>query len=58
MTDDPNDVDQQDPPKSHKLCWFVVVAFLLLAIGGMWVIDYFFSPEAMAAHPVHDAIDD
>lgn len=53
MTDDPK--DSNDRPKSHWLLWLVVTVFLLVAIGGMWSIDYFFSPESMAAHVIQDA---
>jgi len=56
MTDDPK--ASNDRPKSHRLLWLMVAVFLLLAIGGMWSLDYFFSPESMASHGIQDAAGD
>ena len=58
MAVDPEDNEQDVEPKSHWLLWLIVGVFLLLSIVGMWSIDYFFSPEALAAHKVHNAVDD
>ena len=58
MNDDPEDSKEDDEPKSHWLLWLIVAVFLLFAIAGMWSIDYFFSPESIASHKVHDAVDD
>lgn len=50
------EIDPKDKkPRSHGLLWLAVCLFMLLAIAGMWSIDYFFSPEALAAHSIHDA---
>jgi hypothetical protein len=58
MAVDPEDNEQDIKPGSHWLLWLIVCVFLLLSIAGMWSIDYFFSPEAMAAHKIRDAVDD
>ena len=59
MTDDPHDDRKpEDQPKSHRLLWLIVGIFLVLSVVGMWSIDYIFSPEAMAAHKVHNAAED
>ena len=58
MAVDPKDNKQDIKPKSHWLLWLIVGVFLLLSIAGMWSVDYFFSPEATAAHKVRDAVDD
>ena len=57
MSVDPEDNKQDNKPESHWLLWLIVCIFLFLSIAGMWSIDYFFSPEAMAAHKVRDAAD-
>jgi len=58
MTDKPEDDDAENKTKSHWLLWVIVTVFLVLAIVGMATIDYYFSPETMAAHKVQDAVDD
>jgi len=58
MEVDPEDNKKDIKPESHWLFWLLVCLFLFLSIAGMWSVDYFFSPEAMAAHKVHDAVDD
>ena len=55
MADDSKDTKQDIKHKSDWLLWLIVGIFLLLSIVGMWSIDYFFSPEALAAHEVRDA---
>ena len=58
MAVDPEDNELDVKPKSHWLLWLIVCMFLVFSIAGMWSIDYFFSPEAMAAHKVRDAVDE
>ena len=58
MPDKPEDDDAEIGAKSHWLLWTIVTVFLVLAIVGMASIDYYFSPEAIAAHKVKDAVDD
>ena len=58
MSADQKDNEQDNKPRSHWLLWLIVAIFLVLAIVGMWSIDYFYSPEAMASHKVHNAADD
>lgn len=40
--------EKQQPPgdESHKALWIVVSIFIILAIGGMWAIDFYYSPES------------
>ena len=57
MAVDPEDDKKDSKPESHWLLWLIVCIFLVLSIAGMWSIDYFFSPETMAAHKVRDAVD-
>ncbi len=58
MAADPEDHEHDGKPKSHWLLWLIVGVFLLLSIVGMWSIDYFFSPEVMAEHQIHDSAED
>lgn len=58
MTTDFEDNTPDVKPKSHWLLWLLVSIFLVLAVAGMWSIDYFFSPEAIAGHSAPAAVDD
>ena len=55
MPSDREDNEREDQPRSHWLLWFIVSVFVVLAVAGMWSIDYFFSPDSQSAHQIHDA---
>ena len=52
-------MDNKDPEKEknpHWLLWVVVAAFITLAIGGMWAIDYLYAPEMISEGKLPEAV--
>jgi len=41
---------------SHRVLWTIVVLFIILAIWGMWAIDYYYSPEMINSTTLPDAV--
>lgn len=50
------DKNKPENSKSHAILWIVVSIFVILAIGGMWAADYYFSPEMLSPHSLPDAV--
>jgi len=45
-----------DKPQSHWLLWTLVALFIVLAIAGMWAIDYYYSPDMISPTSVPEAV--
>lgn len=54
--DDGNQKKTQDGAGNDRLLWIVVIVFIILAIGGMWSIDFFFAPEVISPDTLPDAV--
>ncbi|MGE5469861.1 MAG: hypothetical protein ACM3X0_03570 [Bacteroidota bacterium] len=58
MDDDnrPQEPEGKEPHDRHWILWTVVVVFIIVAIAGMWSIDYFYAPEMISPLTVPDAV--
>lgn len=56
MTDKNSSEDSEQKPKTHWVLWSVVTAFIVLAIAGMWAVDYYFSPEMINSNNLPEAV--
>ena len=45
-----------DKEESHALLWGLAIAFIVIAIGAMWAVDYYFSPEMLNPSVATDAV--
>jgi|GEM_PF-3122173 len=41
---------------THWVLWSVVTVFIILAIGGMWALDFYYSPEMISPNTVPEAV--
>jgi hypothetical protein len=42
---EPSEPNERSGLASHWVLWTAVSTFVVMAISGMWAIDYFYSPE-------------
>ena len=56
MDNEQRQTRENDPTRrSHTLLWVLLSLFIVLAVGGMWAIDYFYSPEMLQENTLQDA---
>lgn len=41
---------------THRLLWSAITIFIILAIAGMWAIDFYYAPEMINPDTVPDAV--
>lgn len=56
MTTEPDRKESPPPEKTHAGLWILLTIFIFLAIGGMWAIDYYYSPEAIDSKMLPEAV--
>jgi hypothetical protein len=56
MANEENRPEREKWPTSYAVLWSALAIFIVLAIGGMWAIDYYFSPEMIDSTFVRDAV--
>lgn len=58
MTDEqqPEKPEQKNKPGKHWILWTVVCTFIVVAIAGMWAIDYFYAPEMLSPDTLPEAV--
>ena len=52
LSNDPKPAERE----SHWILWTVVTIFIVCAIGGLWAVDYLYSPEMISEKSVPDAV--
>jgi hypothetical protein len=46
MSDDRKQPEKEShTQRSHAFLWIAVTIFIILAIGGMWALDYYCAPD-------------
>jgi len=40
----------------HGLLWTAVAIFIVLAIAGMWAVDYYYAPEMISQSTLPEAV--
>jgi len=40
----------------HGLLWALVAIFIVLAIAGMWAVDYYYAPEMISPTAMPEAV--
>ena len=40
----------------HGLLWALVAIFIVLAIAGMWAVDYYYAPEMISQTTLPEAV--
>lgn len=56
MADNQKPEKSETGQKSHRLLWGLVSAFIILAIAGMWAVDFYYSPEMINPNAIPDAV--
>ena len=45
MSDDRKQPEEDQTPRSHIVLWVALTLFIILAVGGMWALDYYCAPD-------------